>query len=339
MDFHMPKYKVNYEINKAEPYPLLCEGMRKVVDYQKEHAKDAFNTDCSWNELREKYIQERRFWNEGGPKAHKIVETTVEGPIGAIPVRIYYPNEQPAYHALVFIHGGGFTVGNNDTHDRMMRCIMEASGCAVIGVDYHLAPEAKFPIPLYECAQVVCYFHEHGEKYSILSDHMAIGGDSGGGNLALAVNLYLRDAFGGNDYISALLLFYGSFGMMDSHSMRLYGTELDGMRKEDLNYYISCYLEPDAGDEENPYFVTLNNDLTHGIPATYLCCGDLDPLLDDSRTLYTILKNHGVHTQLEIVSGVLHAFMHYGRMMDEAVECLKHSGEFYKAELKNHILN
>ena len=79
-------------------------------------------------------IKERRFWNEGGPQAFKVEETSVEGPIGDVPVRIYYPDDKPTHHAVVFIHGGGFTVGNNDTHDRMMRCIMEASGCAVIGI-------------------------------------------------------------------------------------------------------------------------------------------------------------------------------------------------------------
>jgi len=333
MEFHMPEFPINYEINKQDPYPLLCEGMRKVIDWQSAHAKDAFDTNCSWEELRRKYIEERKFWNEGGPEAFKTVETTVEGPIGPVSVRIYYPDAAPTHHAIVFIHGGGFTVGSNDTHDRMMRCVMASSGCAVIGVDYHLAPEAKFPIPLYESAAVVRYFHEQGEKFGILPDHMAIGGDSGGGNLALAVNLYLRDAFGGNDYISALLLYYGSFGMMDSASYRLYGTELDGMRRSDMAYYISCYLDPEAHDEENPYFVTLNNDLTHGVPATYLCCGDLDPLLDDSRALEAILRNHGVKTQFEIVHGALHAFMHYGRMMPEAVECLEHSGKFAKDQL------
>lgn len=333
MEFRMPEYTVNYEVNKQDPYPLLSEGMRKVIDYQAEHSKDAFVTDCSWDELRRKYVEERRFWNEGGPEAYKTVETTVDGPIGPVPVRIYYPDAEPMHHAVVFIHGGGFTVGSVDTHDRMMRSVMAASGCAVIGVDYHLAPEAKFPIPLYESAAVIRYFHENGEKFGILPDRMAIGGDSGGANLALASNLYLRDAFGGNDYIAALLLYYGSFGMMDSASFRLYGTELDGMRKADMAYYISCYLDPEAHDEENPYFVTLNNDLTHGVPATYFCCGDLDPLLDDSRAVETILRNHGVRTQFDIVHGALHAFMHYGRMMDDAVQCLQRSGEFYKAEL------
>ncbi len=333
MEFRMPEYTVNYEINKQDPYPLLSEGMRRVIDWQAAHAKDAFDTNCSWDELRHKYVEERRFWNEGGPQPHSTAETEVEGPAGPVRVRLYYP-DAGTHNAIVFLHGGGFTVGSIDTHDRMMRLLMEASGSTVIGVDYHLAPEAKFPIPLYEGAAVTRYFHENAEKWNILPDRMALAGDSGGGNLALGVNLYLRDAFGGNDYIGALLLYYGSFGMMDSGSFRLYGTALDGMRRADMAYYVSCYLDSAANDDENPYFVTLNNDLTHGVPPTYLCCGALDPLLDDSRTLQEILANHGVRTQLDVVPGVLHAFLHYSKMMEESGTCLHSSGVFYRSVLE-----
>ena len=332
MEFRMPEYKVDYEVNKQDVYPLLSDGMRKVIDYQAAHAADAFDTNCTWDELRKKYVEERRYWNEGGPEAYKTVEATVEGPIGDVPVRIYYPDDKPQHHAVVFIHGGGFTVGNNDTHDRMMRNIMHYSGCAVIGVDYHLAPEAKFPIPLYESAAVVRFFHEHGAEYGILPDHMSMAGDSGGANLALGTNLYLRDVFGGNEYICALLLYYGGYGMTDGRTYRLYGTILDGMRKNDLDYYIKCYLTDDMKDMDNPYFVTLNNDLTHGIPSTYLAVGGLDPLLDDSRLLNEILSNHGVRTELEVMPGCLHAFAHYSRMMEEAEHCLKRGSEFLREE-------
>lgn len=332
MEFVMPNTKSDYEINKIDPYPLLSEGMRKVIDYQAEHAKDSFDTNCTWDELRTKYVIERKFWNEGGPEAFKVTNLTVEGPAGEVPVRIYYPDDKPQHYAVVFIHGGGFTVGSNDTHDRMMRSVMAASGCAVIGVDYHLAPEYKFPIPLYEAAAVVHYFRENGAKYGILPDKMALCGDSGGANLSLAVNLYLRDTPGGNDFIKALLLFYGAYGLEDSVSARLHGTLLDGMRRADLAAYMAYYVTPE--DKENPYFACLNNDLSHGMPPTYMCCGNMDPLLDDSVTLQKILENYGVHTQLEVMPGVLHAYMHYGRMMDEAIQCLNNSGAFFKAELE-----
>ena len=332
MEFYMPDYTVDYEVNKLDPRLKLSEGMRKVIEWQDAHAKGAFDTGCSYEEMRRRYVEERRFWNEGGPEAAKTVETTVEGPIGPVPVRIYYPDAAPQHHAVVFIHGGGFTVGSNDTHDRMMRSIMASSGCAVIGVDYHLSPEAKFPIPMYECAAVVRYFHESGAQFGILPDRMAIGGDSGGGKLSLATNLYLRDAFGGNDYISALLLYYPGLGLMDGVAHRLQGSELDGMRRCDLDAYKNNYM-PEGADMENPYYQIVNADLTHGMPATYLCCGDLDPLLDDSNFLATVLSDRGVPVQLDVVPGVLHAFMHYGRMMPEAVECLEHSGAFFRAQL------
>jgi len=333
MEYKLPPYTVDYEVNKADPYARLSEGMRKVIDWQEAHAKDAFDTDCSWEELRRKYIEERKFWNEGGPEAFKTVETTVEGPIGPVSVRIYYPDAAPTHHAIIFIHGGGFTVGSNDTHDRMMRCVMASSGCAVIGVDYHLAPEAKFPIQIFESAAVARYFHEHGGEWGILTDKFALCGDSGGGNLSLSTNLFLRDAWGDNSYIAALLLFYPGVGLTDGVTRRMEGSVLDGMRRCDLAAYGNSYL-PEDMDMENPYYRTINADLTHGMPPTYLCCGDMDPLLDDSRLLAAVLEGHGVPVRLEIVPGVIHAFMHYGRMMPEAVECLQHCGEFYAGVLK-----
>ena len=336
MVYELPKVNFDPENNKVSPYDKLSESMRKVVDYQMETSKDAFDTSgCTWDELRAKYVEERKFWNEGGPEAYKTVEMVVpDGPMGDIPVRIYYPDDKPMHHACIFIHGGGFTVGSVETHNRMMRSVMAASGCAVIGVDYHLAPEAKFPIPLFECAAVTRFFHEQGEQYGILPDHMSLGGDSGGGNLSLATSLLLRDTEGGNDFICALLLYYGTFGLNEGASYRLNGTELDGMRKCDLDYYASSYLDPNRPEDAmDPYYRTIDNDLTHGMPATYLCVGELDPLLDDSRALHQIQLNHGVRSELEVMPGLLHAFMHYGRMMPEAVHCLERSGQFLKEEV------
>ena len=77
MEFKVPLYTVDYEVNKLEPYERLSDGMRRVIDWQNEHAKDAFDTDCSWTELRRKYVEERRFWNKGGPEAYRTVESSI----------------------------------------------------------------------------------------------------------------------------------------------------------------------------------------------------------------------------------------------------------------------
>ena len=179
---------------------------------------------------------------------------------------------------------------------------------------------------------MVRYFQENGARYGILADKMALAGDSGGANLALGLDLYLRDTPGGNEFVKALLLYYGAFWLQDSSSARLNGTLLDGMRRTDLMSYLSYYVTP--GDMENPYFSSFLNDLSTGVPPIYMCCGDLDPLLDDTLTLEKFMKHFGVPTQVDIVHGALHAFMHYGRMMPEAVECLEHSGAFFKKQLE-----
>ena len=89
------------------------------------------------------YAQERIFWNSGGPNISSIMETEVKGPVGGIPIRIYQPHPDKCLPVLVYLHGGGFVLGNLDTHDRIMRELAFRSGCAVIGVDYSLSPEQK----------------------------------------------------------------------------------------------------------------------------------------------------------------------------------------------------
>lgn len=329
MEFKIPEYKVDYEKDKIDIYPKLSESMKAVIDFQKKNSEGAFDTNCSWEELRVNYIEERKYWNEGGPVASKTINEKISTPVGEIPIRIYYPNDNEFNYACFFIHGGGYTVGNNDTHDRIMRSIMEYGDCAVIGIDYSLAPETKFPNQIFECAATINYIRENAEKYGLYADNMAISGDSGGGNFALATNLYLRDVLGSNEFISSLLLFYPSLGAFDSESTRTLGNELDGLRMEDRVYYENCYF-PEDMDEENPYYKIMNADLTHGIPDTFLSCGELDPLLDSNVLFTKLLDRYGVETELEIVPGVVHAHVHYGRLMDEAITTLKKSGMFYK---------
>ena len=117
--------------------------------------------------------------------------------------------------------------------------------------------------------------------------------------------------------------------MLESGIVAHCAPTLAGIKTANMFNYL-----PDDMDMENPYYRTINADLTHGIPPTYLCCGDMDPLLDDSRLLNQVLSSHGIRTQLDIVPGVLHAFMHYGCMMDEAVTCLRNSGTFFKSVLE-----
>ena len=117
---------------------------------------------------------------------------------------------------------------------------------------------------------------------------------------------------------------------MDSPSRRLFGWEFDGMRKEDLVYYNQCWLNDLATESEAPYVDMLSNDLKTSMAPCYIAAAGLDPLRDDSACLSAVLDSNGIDNEFEVFEGVLHAFVHYSRMLDEAGICIEHSAEFWK---------
>ncbi len=316
--------------NKVDPMPLMNDQMKAVLQKSAELAGDAFVTDVGFAEMRENYVRERRFWNEGGPVMAKTVERTFDGPMGEFMARYYYPVEAEKLPVIEFIHGGGFVVGSPDTHDRVCRILAEKTGAVVVSVDYHLSPESKYPTNIQECVIVAKHLHEHGAEEGIDGDDVSFAGDSGGAVLSMASNLWLRDEEGDNSFVKSLLLYYGFYGLEDSISQRLYGWDVDGMRKEDLVYYNQCWLNDMAVDSKAPYVDMFHNDLATSMPVCYLAAAGLDPLRDDSELMHRVLDENGVRNRFEVFEGVLHAFVHYSRMLDEASEAIEHSAEFWK---------
>lgn len=318
--------------NKVDATPLMTDQMKAVLAKSAELASDAFVTDAGFELMRENYIKERRFWNEGGPKMAKTVDATFDGPMGEFMARYYYPVEPAAGETLPvieFIHGGGFVVGHPDTHDRVCRILADETGAVVVSVDYHLSPESKYPTNIKECAIVAQYLHEHGAEMGIDGNDLSFAGDSGGAVLSMATYLWLRDEEGDASFVKSLLLYYGFYGLLDSPSRRLFGWDFDGMRKEDLLYYNACWLNDLATESEAPYVDMLSNDLSD-VPPCYLAAAGLDPLRDDSACMHETLDALGRRNVYEVFEGVLHAFVHYSRMMPESMECIQHSAEFWK---------
>lgn len=208
-------------VNKPDFFSLITPQMKEVIEHIKQW-NEAHPPTADW---RQDYIDERVFWNEGGPVPAKTVEETVQGPYGPIPVRLHYPDLSAPKGVTVYIHGGSFALGNNDTHSRIMRILAQESDTVVIGVDYRLAPENRFPVQLMETVTVIRYFHEHGAEYGLDPNDISVAGDSAGAWLVLAAALYLRDEDKDVSYVNSLLLYYGAYGMADSPSWRLYGNE------------------------------------------------------------------------------------------------------------------
>jgi acetyl esterase len=206
-------------------------------------------------------------------------------------------------------------VGSLDTHDRIMRLLAKAADRTVIGVDYPLAPEHKFPLAL-DLVMAFC------RELAAGAGAIALAGDSAGANLALAVALALRGAVP----IEALLLYYGAFGLRDSASRRLYGGEIDGLGEAALDFYRDAYLRSPA-DRRDPRHDLLVNDLA-GLPPTFVAAAAFDPLLDDSHALAGGLAAASVRHRLMIYEGVLHGFLHLSRTLPTAHEAITAGGRF-----------
>jgi acetyl esterase len=306
----------------------ISDQMRAVLDTSAHLAPDAYATDAGLDQQRQAYGLERRYWNEGGPAMARTIDDTVPTPDGEVAIRVHLPRLGEALPAVVFVHGGGWVVGNLDTHDRIMRALAAESGAAVVGVDYALSPEAKFPVAIEQCAAVARHLHDHPDAYRLDGARLAFAGDSGGANMSLATTLLLRDR-GAGVPITALALYYGLFGLRDSVSRRLLGGPWDGLTEADLDYYLGSYLA-DPAQARSPYVDCLAADLGHGVPPTYLVAAELDPLRDDSAALAAMLAEHGVACTHEVFPGVLHAFLHNSRMLDAAAVALQHGGAFLR---------
>jgi acetyl esterase len=272
------------------------------------------------------YAHERAYWNAVKPALAKVEALSIPGPGGAIACRLYRPSEGGLLPAVVYFHGGGWILGNLDTHDRIMRLLAEKSGALVLGVDYRLAPEHKFPAAHDDALAATRHVLTRGRSLGIDATRLAVGGDSAGANLTLATCLGLAPAE--RAAIRLQLLYYGAFGLSDSASMRAYGNEMDGLTRADMLRYRRHLVRTPA-DLEDQRLDNLSADL-HGLPPALIAAAELDPLLDDSRAMAELMSEAGVTNNFTIYPGVLHGFLHYSRVLDVAMNALDESAAALK---------
>ena len=308
----------------------LQPQMRKVLQKSSSLIPAFSFSETPIAEIRELYAEERKFWNCGGPQLPAILDTEVKGPVGPVQIRIYHPDPENTLPVLVFLHGGGFVVGSNDTHDRIMRELAFRSGCAVVGVEYSLSPEQKFPVAIEETISVLKWLKENfpskeNPACNIDPERVVLGGDSAGASLSMGAALSFKNNLRG------LLLIYGWFGLRDSCSSRLFGGAEDGLSEENRSFYQDAYLRSPE-DLLDPKLDVLGADLRE-LPASCLIVSDMDPLLDDSTALAALLEKAEVPCELHLHQGVLHGFLHYSRMLDSSVTALDQGAEFLRKVL------
>jgi acetyl esterase len=244
----------------------------------------------------------RQPWTKGGPEMADVRDLRVGD--RQVPVRVYRPTNDPRLPALIYIHGGGWMLFSVDTHDRLMREYAARARINVIGVDYSLAPETRFPRPVLEAVEVVHWIRSEAEPGLLAPARLAIGGDSAGANLAVATNLALRDA--GEPVLDAVLLNYGAFDCERRPSHDRYGGPSYTLTPDEMAEFWQAYVPAEA--RSNPLARPLLADLT-GLPPTFLCVAECDILADENREMARRLQAAGVPTTVGSYPGATHSFL------------------------------
>lgn len=234
-----------------------------------------------------------------------VEELAVPGPAGTIPVRFYRP-EGPGPHPLVlFFHGGGWVVGDLDSHDETVRRLCAGSGAAFASVAYRLAPEAPFPAPLEDCYAALAWAAQNGGGLGIDATRLAVAGDSAGGNLAAALCLLARER--GGPMIAHQVLAYPVTGAdFDTGSYRDHGEGLF-LTRTMMQWFWDQYV-PDPADRADPLAAPLAGDARDLPPATILTA-EYDPLRDEGAAYARHLEAAGVPVSYRDFPGMIHGFL------------------------------
>jgi acetyl esterase len=302
---------------------MLHPDARALLDLIAERDLPAIHT-LSPGEARAFYRDRRGFTQPPAPEVAAVLETRCDGPHGAIALRVYRPiaeavtaNASAAARlpALVYYHGGGWTIGDLDTHDVLCRELCNGSGAVVVSVDYRMGPEHRFPAAVDDCLAATRWVHHEAEALDIDGARIAIGGDSAGGNLAAVVALLARDA--GDLPIAHQLLIYPATDMRRGHASHQTNGSGYLLTSETIAYYHDHYIVDPAHDLDWRASPLLRDDLTRLPPALVLTAG-FDPLRDEGLDDANRLAAAGNRATCVCFERQIHGFITMGKVIDEA---------------------
>lgn len=268
-------------------------------------------------------------WNAGRPDIRTVRDLRIPAAPQAIAARLYQPRAG-VLPLIVFVHGGGWTFGSVETHDNTMRWLALESGCAVLGIDYRLAPEHPFPAPMDDVLSALAFVEAGGLGTEIDGSRLALAGDSAGANLALAALLARRDR--GETLPRTAALFYGCYEpLATSETHRAFGDGSFLLSTVIMNWYWSNYLGPNAASPD-PIAASSRANLA-GLPPLYLSAAGLDPLCDDTLDMSRRLAASGIKHRFDYFPGVVHGFLRMAQELPAARDALRAAGHYLKETL------
>jgi acetyl esterase len=294
---------------------ILDPQARALLDLMLERGVPPVHT-LSPADARRYYLERRRFTQPDVPEVGHVEPRTIAGKHGPIGLRLYRPpiRSEPG-PALVYFHGGGWTIGDLDTHDVLCRQLCLGAGMTVASVDYRLGPEHRFPAAIDDALAAARWVRREAQALAIDGTRIALGGDSAGGNIAAVVPLLLRDA--GEAWPAYQLLIYPATDMRcgaPSHRANGQGYLLTN---ESIAYYRDHYIADPAQWADWRASPLLAVDL-RGLPPALVLTAGFDPLRDEGRQYADALSAAGNDVQYVCFERQLHGFITMGRVIDEA---------------------
>jgi acetyl esterase len=234
-----------------------------------------------------------------------IDDATVPGPGGDIPVRVYRPDATAPTPTVVFFHGGGWMLGDLDTHDEPARRICRDVGAVVVNVDYRMAPEAPFPAPFEDCLAATRHVAEHIDDFGGDAARLAVAGDSAGGNLAAAVAVACRDQ---GLPLAAQLLVYPACDLAREYPSYEENAEGFFLTRADTREAIAAYTAG-TDDRTDPRISPLYTPDLSGLAPAVVAVAEHDPIRDDGVAYAEALEKAGTPVVLRRSDGLIHGFI------------------------------
>jgi acetyl esterase len=261
----------------------------------------------------------------------RVDDRLVPGDGNDVPIRVYTPADAVGGSAplLLWLHGGGWVIGDLDTADATARALANRSGAVTVSVDYRLAPEHPSPAPLEDCLAALTWSVENAELLGVDASRVAVGGDSAGGNLAACLCQRVRDDFGPE--IDFQLLVYPVTDCMAG--TRSYEENAEGyfLTRDTMHWFIGHYLGD--CDPKDPSVSPLHADSLAGLPPALVITAEFDPLRDEGEAYAVALRDAGVPVDVIRYDGQIHGFVGLAAVLDDGRHALDRAGTALRAAL------
>ncbi|WP_116375934.1 alpha/beta hydrolase [Mycobacterium sp. MFM001] len=242
-----------------------------------------------------------------GPQIHVAVsDLSIPGPAGDIGARHYRPACAEPTPLLVFYHGGGWCLGDLDTHDQLCRLVCRDADIHVLSIDYRLAPEHPAPAAVDDAYAAFRWAHEHAGDLGAIPGRVAVGGDSAGGNLAAVVSQLARDD-GGPAPVLQWLVYPRTDFTAQTRSLSLFASGFL-LTKHDIDWFEANYLGGSGVDAADPRVSPLLAESLSGLPPALITVAGFDPLRDEGERYATALRAAGNAVDLRCLGSLTHGF-------------------------------